>query len=64
MSEYHKYPLRSLILNQGEDSRIIYPLLYVFYLVSGNGLLPGPELSGTGDPRPGIGYWVSGSPGV
>ena len=49
-----------LILNLGEGMCIVYPLLCVSYLVSGNGLLPGPEPSDTGDQTPGIGYRVSG----
>ena len=59
MSEYFKYSFGSVTFNQGEVS-VFYPLLRVSYLVSGNGLLPGPELSGTGDRRPGIKYRVSG----
>ena len=60
VSEYSKYSSKLSILNQGEGLRIDYPLLCVSYLVSGNGLLPGPEPSGTGDRSPGIKYRVSG----
>ncbi len=49
-----------LILNEGEGLRTVYPLLCVSYLVLGNGFLPGPEPSDTGDRRPGIRYRVSG----
>ncbi len=59
MSEYHKYSFGLVILIKG-NVHVFYSLLCVSYLVPGNGLLPGPEPSGTKDRRPGIQYRVSG----
>ncbi len=59
MSEYYKYSFGLLILIKGKVY-VFYPMLRVSCLEPGNGFLPGPEPSGTGDRRPGIKYRVFG----
>ncbi len=60
MYEYSKYSLGLSILKKGKVYILFIPFLYVFYFMSGNGLLPGLEPSDTGDRRLGIRYRVLG----